>query len=221
MPSGTGSSSARPPGRGARPRRHRRRSGSCPEPDAPRSERYAAPARTTPRTNTAATTSIAIVTALERGGSSPRRRWRPRAAAYRRGLQVRLPRVGRNRAPAAMTETALPAGGGPLIVLEAGGGPLMGLEGGIGGGGPLIVLEAGGGPLMVLEGGIGGEPPKRRREMSARSSRRTYERTTSSPRNVQASSRSGRGSTPIPGPSGTAMVPLGASTNGSVRSSAK
>src|SRR3954471_19598981 len=149
MPSGTGSSSARPPGRGARPRRHRRRSGSCPEPDAPRSERYAAPARTTPRT----TTSIAIVTALERGGSSPRRRWRPRAAAYRRGLQVRLPRVGRNRAPAAMTETALSAGGGPLIVLEAGGGPL------------------------VLEGGIGGEPPKRRREMSARSSRRTYERT--------------------------------------------
>ena len=46
-------------------------------------------------------------------------------------------------------------------------------------------------------------------------------RVRSSRRTVHAARRSGRGSTPMPGPSGTSIVPSGSSTNGSVRSSGK
>ncbi len=44
---------------------------------------------------------------------------------------------------------------------------------------------------------------------------------TDSTRTVHAASRSGKGSTPMPGPVGTAIVPSEARTNGSVMSSGK
>jgi hypothetical protein len=69
MPSGTGSSSARPPGRGARPRRQWRRSGSCPEPSPTRrgARGTRVPRRRRRGPTRRSATSIAIVTALDRG----------------------------------------------------------------------------------------------------------------------------------------------------------